>query len=261
MATTKVFTLTTGVECEIEEMNGLHKEELTKNGGANFYNALELILQDCIVRVGSVEKPDRNFILNMLSADRKQCLTEIACFTMGYTDKFSFEYEYISKLDNKRKVEIIDLDITNGFPIKPLQVIKNNELVDANYEEYSDIQKEFCTLLPVSGKKIFWTVLTGANDKKFANISKEERNVYLHIRKRMPYYLHKTEKGSEVKITVDNHELRNLKPMDSNELTKDIKKIEPDFNTYCYFEHPESGAVVHQDITELLSFFFPSGIA
>ncbi len=259
MAHTHVFKLTSGVECEVREMTGKHQRILTEQKNKKIGENLNEVIEDVLVRVGSVTTIDSKFVENLLASDRKKILTECRQFTMDFDPEFKFTYDYIAKDKSKQKFELA-IDLKDGFPSRNLMVEQEGELVEASYSEYSEINKKVTLVLPKSGKQIQWTILDGLGEMTGAATSKAERSSHTALKMRNPVELVKTDAGfTPIQINLDTLSFKDIEAIRSS-----IKKIEGNVDTEIQFEHPEaelkpaSEKMVTVDVLSVLAFFFPS---
>ena len=122
---THIFTLPTGIECEIRELDTSHQELLTGNDKSKTHIVkLEEVIHDITVRVGSVNNPTKEFIENMLACDKKKILVEARNFSMDFED-FVFVYEYKDKDGNKKEQTFnfqIEINIGNWLSTNAIRV-------------------------------------------------------------------------------------------------------------------------------------------
>ena len=91
-------------------MTGKHQRILTEQKNKKIGENLNEVIEDVLVRVGSVTTIDSKFVENLLAADRKKILTECRQFTMDFDPEFKFTYDYLAKDKSKQKyLESLDL--------------------------------------------------------------------------------------------------------------------------------------------------------
>lgn len=258
---THVFKLNSGVECEIKFLVGKHQRWLTEQDGVDFSTKLNKVLADVIIRVGSKKDIDVDFVTNMLSVDRKKALVELRQFSLDFEIEFDFNYEYISEIENEKKVEPLTLDISSGFNEVPLKVLIDSEVVEAPYKEYSDINTKQTITLPKSGKKVTFSLLNGVGEKIAMKTPKKERSSHTAIMMRRPTEEHIGGKGDSVQIQLN---LDDLGLKDIEFLRASIKEAEGSIDTEYMFEHPEAELKPQEekevviDLINTMAFFFPS---
>jgi hypothetical protein len=133
-------------------------------------------------------------------------------------------------------------------------------MVDANYQEYSEIVKEYDVVLPRSGQRVRLKLLDGTGEMAASATKKSERSSHTPILVRNPRYFQKTENG-EVPIMLN---LDNQSVLDIEFLRKTIREREGRVDTQIMFEHPEAETKVGAekevviDVLGVMAFFFPS---
>lgn len=268
MKNTHVFTLPSGVECEVEELTGKQQRILTEQNGKPHTEKLAEMLASVLVRVGTSFRPDVKFVQEeMLACDIKFALTEVRQFSLDFEPSFSFMHTYKDVEGNKQEVEIEE-DIPEGrFPITTVKKLVTPEgggepeLVDANYTEYADIEKNITVTLPKSGKKVRFTMLDGKGTTIGSKTKKNERSSHTTIMMRRPVYFEESGKGNEVPIQLN---LDSLPLKDIEFLRGEIKKYEGQVDTEIMVERPDSDTRPANekdmivDVLSVVSFFFPS---
>lgn len=259
MNNTHTFKLTSGVECEVKEMTGLHQRLLTEQKKKKVGENLEIMLADLIVRVGTERNITSEFVKNMLASDRKKALTEVQQFTNDFDPVFRFIWNYES-VDGGKKEHELEIDLSKGFPMTTLKVIEGDVLKDAEYKEYSEIQRKYTTILPKSGLKVQLSLLDGVGESYGLNTKAEDRSSHTPIYMRFPCELRSTANG-ETPISLN---LDKLAIKDIEHLRKLIKQVEGQVDTEIMFEHPEAAQKpanekeVTIDVLSVTAFFFPS---
>ncbi len=260
MNNTHTFKLTSGVECEVKEMTGLHQRLLTEQKKKKVGENLEIMLADLIVRVGSERTITPEFVRNMLASDRKKALTEIQQFTNDFDPIFKFIWHYESVEGGKKEHEL-EIDLSGGFPMTTLKVLQpDGTLIDADYKEYSEIQRNYYTILPKTKLKVRLSLLDGVGETKGLNTKLEERSSHTPIYMRFPCEMRETG-NTETPISIN---LDKLPIKDIEHLRKLIKQVEGQVDTEIMFEHPEAAQKaanekeVTIDVLGVTAFFFPS---
>lgn len=258
---THIFKLTTGVECEVTELTGKHQKLLTEQNNKSHNDKLAEMLADVIVRVGTKKDIDTEFVKAMLSADQKKILCEVRQFTLDFDPNFVFTYKYT---DNKgaKQEHVIEIPISEGFNSEPTKkVLEDGTLGDADYTEYSEVQKEVFMTLPRSGEKIRFTMLDGRGEEIGSATNKNKRSSHTVIAMRNPVYF---KEGSNKKMIPIKLNLDNLAYKDIEALRSKIKEVEGKVDTEIMFEHPEAQykaadeKEVVVDVLGTVAFFFPS---
>lgn len=255
---THTFTLPSGVECEVTEMDGRHQRMITEQSKLTHTEKLHAVLADTIIRVGSNHNINVAFIAQMIACDAKAAMVEVRQFSVG-EDVVKFTWEYVDSegVSRHHKEEV---KIPEGkFPTKTLKV-KNaeGELVDASYAEYPDIVRKINIVLPRSGKKVTFSLLDGRGEKIGIATKKSERSSHTLLKMRTPTY---KEDGGTTDILLD---FDRMSLMDIEYLRGQIKEHEGDVDTTVIFEHPESELMgrsekyVTEDLLGMVAFFFPS---
>jgi hypothetical protein len=258
MADTHVFKLLSGVECEVKRMTGKHQRLLTENSGKNLERSLDLVLEDCIARLGSNIAINSDDISNMLSCDRQLALIEIRQFSLDFSPIFKFEWKYTSTKGGKKKQEVhqLEIDIKEGFPNKkPMVVGEDGSLVEMCVEDYSELDKTRFTILPQSGKNVSWSLLDGFAETRGSKVKKEHRSSHLTLQLRNPQELVQTQNG----VTPIILDLDKLSFIDIEHLRAEMYDIDGKIDTNIRFDHPEEEKEITVDVLGVLAFFFPSG--
>lgn len=258
---THVFKLTSGPECEVKSLIGKHQRLLTEKSKATDTDNLNKVLADVIVRIGSKSDINTDFVTSMTSSDRKKALVEVRQFTMDFEELFEFNYDYKDSNGTKQQYPL-EVNLSDGFPMKKLTVIKDGIPQDADYEEYDQIEKDIKLTLPKSGLNIVFSLLDGIGEQRGSKTSKNNRSSHTAILMRNPRELRVSEKSGEI-IPIQLN-LDNLPFKDIEYLRATIKEIEGAVDTEFMFEHPESETKplgqkdVVIDLISQMAFFFPS---
>ena len=264
---THVFTLPSGVECEVKDLTGKHQRILTEQKNKKLGENLNEVLADCIVRVGEEKNITLEFIEKMLAADRKKALVEIRQFTFDYEPVFKFKYEYLSGENGNEQKKEQEMEIAlskqetdeegqtktviKGFPTKPYY---------KQWKEYKDIEKEVIITLKKSGKEVVYRMLDGQGEQVGMMTKKAERSTHTALRMRFPREFVTTSSGkTPIQLDLDKLPLKDIE-----QLRASIKEHEGQVDTEFRFMHPEaelkdsSEKEVIVDILSVLAFFFPS---
>ena len=280
MEQTHKFTLPSGIDAEVKDMDGSHQRLLTeKKKGKTFTDRLDELLGDLVVRVGSTTKITSKFLKAMLNADKAKLLIEIRQFTMEHDPTFTFVWKYKSEVTEKYIEYTHEEDLPDGiFPSKPVMVSNPNygkaiaegepeldteELIPAAYQEYDQVVKDCYTVLPRSGEKIRWTMLDGHAVARGSATPKNKLSSHTQIKLRNPVKFMKGGKDNKQDIAISLN-LDKLKFKDIEHLRAEIKKVEGYVYTEIIFEHPEAelkgpnSKSVTVDVLGSSAFFFPS---
>lgn len=259
---THVFKLPSGVECEVKELIGKHQRILTEQKNKNIAENLNEVLADVLVRVGTVKHITLEFVLNMTASDRKKCLVEARQFSMDHEPVFEFDYEYIDE-DGNTKNFPQSVDISDGFPTKPLQVISGDTVMDADYKEYADIVKTHEIVLPRSGSKVRFTLLDGNGELLAQRTSKNKLSSHTALQMLNPQILQESNKGGDpvwIQLNLDNLSLKDIAYLRSS-----AKEMQGSVDTEIRFENPRADfdnsaeKYITVDLLGVVDFFFPSG--
>lgn len=263
MNQTHVFTLTSGVECEVTYFTGHHQDMLTRQDSTPYEKRLDALLVSIIVRIGSETQITDKFVASLLSGDRKKILVEARQFSLGFQPYFEFPFEYKDS-ENRKQTEEVRIELEEGgkFPEKPLCSFsqgENGELIftPVSYSEYSEIERTYRTTMPMSGREVQLTLLDGDGEQIAARTKAKERSSSMLISMRRPVWFRD---GTPIKLELGNLHLRDIE-----HLRTVIRNVEGDVDTKVTFEHPEAEKVsaqermITQDVLNSLSFFFPSG--
>lgn len=264
---THIFKVPSGVEFEVTELTGKQQRILTEQSNKPHTEKLAEMLASVLVRVGSLHNPDIKFVQNeILACDMKFALTELRQFSLDFEEEFGFVHTYKDLDGNKQSVDIIE-SIPNGrFPMTTMKrevptEDGKTELVDADYSEYSEIQREVTLTLTKSGKVVRFTMLDGKGSEIGSKTKKNDRSSHTTIMMRRPVYFEKSGKDNPVPIQLN---LDSLPLKDIEQLRKAIKDHEGQVDTEIMVERPDSehrpanekDMIV--DVLSVLSFFFPS---
>lgn len=253
---TKTFNLLSGVECEVFELTGKQQHILSEQDGKDGNDKFVKMLATIIKRVGSVENPDEKFITSMLSGDRKKALVMARQFSMRDMDqekKFLFHYPYTDKNGIKQNHEL-EINLENGFPEK---VYKKADGSPLDCKEYSEINREYETILPRTKKRVTFKLVDGYGESIGSAVKKKSSHTTF-IMHNCRYYV------GDTPIQLDEKELDNLPMSDIEHLRKVIFDVEGAIDTVVEFEHPEADIkpknekIVRTDLLTQTAFFFPS---
>lgn len=256
IAATKIFKLLSGVECEISKIKTKHQGILTEQGG-DVTEAFNTILADCVVRVGSNRSIDRQFVEQMTSKDKKIALIELRKFSLG--EKMMVEYEYLSTRTKRKAIEQVEIDIDECTVSTPYKIFSDdNSLVDVEYSEYSEIKREFITVLP-NGLKVVVRLQDGASEREVAAIKKSKLDINAQFKlSRCRKLVVMGDAQKELPIELRIQDIEELE--DSEHLRQFIRSIEATCITEVDFGHPENESIVTIDFMGSVNFLFPTGV-
>lgn len=273
MTATHTFTLPTGIVCEVKEFTGKEQEILTATNKKTHTEKLNELLKSIIVRVGSNNKIDDNFLDQMLECDKRFILVEARQFSMDFEPDFVFVYKYTDSNGKKAEFELREKIKDGHFPMFPMQLMNpaydpdtENEdvpqFIPANYEDYSEVDRHYYTKLPKSGMMVRLSHLDGKGNAILQAVDKDKRTSSTIIQMRNPVYFEQGSGDNKVPIQLN---LSKLSFKDIEHLRSVIKKMEGRVDTEIMFEHPEADSKpagekeVIMDVLGTVAFFFPSG--
>lgn len=273
MTTTHTFKMPTGVLCEVKEFTGDQQEILTSSDKKSHTEKLNQVLKSIIVRIGSVSTIDDKFLEQLLECDKRHILVEARQFTMDFDPDFTFVYKYTDTEGKKAEHEFKEKIPEGHFPMRPMQVVnpaydentlgtdeETPKLIDAEYAEYSDVEREHYCTLPKCGELIRFIHLDGKGTSILQATDKKNRNSSTPILMRNPVYF---KQGDNTKVPIQLN-LKRLHLKDIEFLRKEIKLVEGSVDTEISFEHPEAEnrpageRDVVLDVLGTVAFFFPS---
>lgn len=245
-----VFTLPSGVECEVSKLKGKHQKLLTQQD-SNLLDNMNQILCDVIVRVGSVTGSGINFDFTekLLSRDRNFIMFNVRQYSLGFPLEFKTPFKYKS-VHTKQNIDEEISVLLSEITMKPYSF---------QVEEYSEIVRDyFLDVVDYEGGKIRITLPDGAAERRISAKKKKEQSSHLDIQQCNPVFF--TEKNIPVSVNLDELDFLSIE-----DLRKQILRILGKFDTTISAEHPESDYKSQGDKFirfNLLSdpnFFFPSG--
>lgn len=285
MRRTDELTLLSGIKCKIQELTGEHEGNLTSSKENIRKNAMDRLLEDCILELGDVVGPNMNHIKRMLEADRKHALIAIRQLSNDYDPNFNFFFEFPSKNGQKDKQKF-NVDFTyaimqteNFDKVKnevtitqtPIlfegEVPKNKKPVNFEAKPY---WKKFKTLdeirdeqdqifvLPRSGRKVIWSLLTGELKASFIENSKFQNDNNSHdlFKMRNCRYVETDEKGQKSYIQID---FKTMIYKDIEALRAEILSKEGSFDTLLVIQNQKDSTQKERvDLLDQPAFFFPS---
>jgi hypothetical protein len=252
MTNTYKFTLPSGVEAEVSELKGKHQRLLTQQlKGETHMDKLNKVLEDILVRIGSVTMINTAFIEQMLAIDRRYALVMARQFAMDFEPNFNYLYKWNDDEEMPQETEMtIDLKGAgeNAFPMIPMP---------EQYKEYSEIDR-IKTVKLSKGLVVQFELLDQRGERMAAFTKKAQLSSHLPIMMRRAAYI--SENGTPVQLNCDELGLKDL-----DTLRKEIKRCEGSFDTEVRFLHPNAENLpddkkyVVIDLLGTINFFFPSG--
>lgn len=218
-------------------------------------------------------------IENMLSVDRKFILLTLRQHTLRYKEVFEFKFEWPLRVGYKDK-ELIDYTVNftaKNFPVTPpywmREAIAKKELeakdkkeefllpdghivpfpiLFESYKEMLTKYQYFENTMPETNAKYRWRMLTGASERKWAKILRNNPRVNMTLEMRSPQLEFTPGKWTEYSTPeADIMELEHLR--------KEIKDNEGDVDTFLTIVHPDDkNRQQRVDLVALPVFFFPS---
>jgi len=139
-----LFTLPSGLDCELREMTGVEEELLTNERLLKSGDAVNMVLRNCLLRLGEQTSLTMEHILGLLSGDRLFLLVKL------------------------RQVSLGD-EVTVALTC-PNRVCRNSEQLVVNLEELPVIpypaEREFLFPLPATGQVVKFGFLDGRKEKR-----------------------------------------------------------------------------------------------
>ena len=126
------FTLPSGLEAEIREMTGAEEEILTNPRLIRSGEAINRVLENCVLRLGDNDKPSAGDMLDLLSGDRLFLLVKLRQVSLGDEVKL----ELVCPNTTCREVDVVSINI--------------EELVVTPYTA----EREFSLVLPGSKARV-----------------------------------------------------------------------------------------------------------
>jgi len=189
-----------GVEFELRGLLGKDQDTISRaTHGNNAINVFNEMLADCLVRLGDLYGKDvtPRIVEGMLSNDRDFALVLLRQFSLDFNPQFDFKYEWPIEAGQRQDKEIFDYSINfsyKNFPVVPyywvVEKIEKELSEDPmqapfdGYEKpfpvmfanYSDMLAEYSTVEGETsdGTRYKWNLLTGKDEKDFANIARSD---------------------------------------------------------------------------------------
>lgn len=142
------FQLPSGIEAEIKEMTGAEEDILTNQRQVRTGNAVNLVLRNCLVRLGEKESPSVQDVLDLLSGDRLTLLVEIRRLSLG---------------------DDVALSLVCPSPACRTTNLFSVDLSELETKPYGD-QREFTFALPGSKKTVVYGLMDGHMEKRLATL-------------------------------------------------------------------------------------------
>lgn len=283
----KSFVLPSGVSITMKSLMGEHQTLITNADEKKRKSAIDEMLLDCTVSLGYNSNLTIKDIEKMLSSDRAYALFQLRQFSNETSDQFVFDYEFpVDKNGNKRKQRYIVEFNKRDFPAKPyywvyrnmvqewkkLKDIKNDLTEDDEadmlesmdfpilYNSYEEMLSEHFNqelILPNSEVKVYWTLLDGEKEKKYAELKKEKDiNSHDQIILRNPKYKEDDHSEGQPMLNVP---LNKLTQIDIEALRGDIISKEANIDTSIVVQYRDNVNVqASLNLITVPSFFFPS---
>lgn len=269
---TRKFTLVSGIEAEVTELFGKHQKILTTKNNMLTGKGVDLVLADCIVRLGSDTDITEAKVKKMLAADRKKALLEIRALSLEYDPTFRFDYEWeeadktMSKFsyavdfaedqfkeDKYKTIQMVDDKDNPGQQVPTLVEIKCAEL-----SELAEFKLVHITL-PRSKKVVRFNLLDGEAEGRAAIIPASQRSSHTPLEVRRPQEVIKEKEDGE-KIW-GSLNLDKLSFQDITYLRNQINELEGGIDSTLVIQHQaEPNREVKLDILTVPAFFFPSAL-
>lgn len=282
----KTYVSASGVEFTVKKLIGRHFKDLSRaNTETGTLSGTEKVLDDCIVRIGDMDRPEKGwgqtFLKNLFSIDRRLALWNIRLLTFPEDKLFNFDYKW--PVDNKGKVSktahSIDLDESN-FPLRPflwvreqidakaLEAKKEAEIGEYAFDEtdfreklglpvcfdsYTDMLAKHTIYKPTtrSGREFEMTVINGQVEYQMVKIKQESISHHTIMETRSPKW-NDTQRGL-VKVILDE--------IDSDEymdIYNSIAAYEAEFDVVVPIQNEKDGRTKNVNILQIADFFLPS---
>lgn len=147
------FTLPSGIEAELREMTGAEEEILTNPRLIRSGDAINRVLENCVLRLGENDKPSSKDVLDLLSGDRLFLLVKLRQVSLG--DEVTLELTCPNPTCREVNTVVINLE-------------------DLEVTPYTE-EREFTLTLPGSGKVVRFRHLDGHMEKRLASL--KEANI------------------------------------------------------------------------------------
>ena len=284
---TGTTVLPSGIEAELQGLQGKHQAMITINDEAKRRKGIDQMLKESIVRLGNKTEIVLQDVKNLLSADRKALLFELRQISNNHDRNFIFDYEFPTKGGQKLKQRYSVDFVKDQFPVTPYHWVASKmiatykaensidgKLTDSEkkealsadipvmYEDYSEIieMAKNELVLPECGVKVYWQMLDGEQETRFAKLlSVKEAEITSHeqIKMRRPTYIPEQAKGNEdAKAAVP---LDQLSLIDIEALRKDIMSKEGDVDSFIVVQYKNDSSIQAQvDLVSTPAFFFAS---
>lgn len=213
---THTFQLPSGLECEVKELYGEISTYFSKKN-LEAGKALDLFLQNVIVRIGKQTEISPALVANMLSADRNKVMFEARQFSFDFPETYHFKYK-------KREIEIVFEEVIEQKPYS---------FASAAFSSYEEVLEaaRIEVFLPKTQQKVFAYLLDGKAEKKMAKVDVEEASQLTLINLRRPTHI--SEK-SNTEVSID---LTKLPMKDVASLYSAIEQAEGKFDLLYYPEN------------------------
>lgn len=284
---TGTVVLPSGVEAELQGLQGKHQAWITINDEAKRRKGIDKMLLDCLKRLGDKTDLVLADVKNLLSADRKALLFELRHISNNRERNFIFDYEFPTQGGRKLKQRYsVDFD-QEQFPTKPYFWVREkliedykilhglkgaiseeeeqealNQEIPVMFENYNEVLElaNQSIVLPECNVKVYWKMLDGENELRYAKIlMAKQADITSHeqIKMRTPTYVVPEAQGDEkarTAVPLDELSLRDIEA-----LRRDIMHKEGDVDSFVVVQYKGDSAIQAQvDLVATPAFFFAS---
>lgn len=277
------FTTLSGVSVTVSELTGMHQRYITEKRFQKNGKGFDLLLQDCIIRLGNKTNLTEKDVNNILSGDRKHILVELRQFSLDYQKNFDFDYEWAMKSGHTQKQAYTVNFSPEDFPFHPYAWVReayNQAVADAQakaeqegreftdderwrvpipdlYPDYQTIleKKEYEVVLPRSGVKVKMNLMDGVGETHLIKMPEEDQSSHTPIKLRNPQTIEMKEgKEREYSLNLDKLSLKDI-----SFLRKSFKDMEGDIDTSMVIANQnDPNQTLRVNLIGLPDFFFPS---
>lgn len=218
------FALPSGDEIELREMTGVEEELLTNQRLIRSGDAVNQVLNNCIVRIGANITPKVSDVLDMLSGDRLFTLVRLRQVSLG------------------DEVELGVVCPNQACRAKNHIVVNLDDLTVTPYGE----EREFTFTLPSSGKKVKFVHLDGNKEKRLAQIKEPNISAAMLIR------IIEIDGSAPTKKALADMSMR-----DRTALRAEMLRVDAGIDTTIECECESCGTTIHTKLEAEPSFLFP----
>lgn len=218
------FTLPSGAEVELKEMNGEDELALTNPKLMKSGDGTNQVLQSCIVRLGDkteITKPD---VLDLLAGDRQFIMVMLRQITYGNEAELSITCQ--NKECGEKNSVVINIDEMEVTPYPP--------------------EREFKYDLPRSKKTVVFGLLDGHHERRLLSLQKTTLHTTMLMRIKSI--------GGE---PITGNSLNKLPLKDLSDLRAEFKRVDGGIDTTINTRCTECGAVINTRAEAEADFFFP----